>query len=316
VDGLTVNPTSNTVDNVITGVTMSLKKVDAATVTLTVGRDYDAVKEKIGEFVSAYNETMDAINTQMAYDSENEAPGGPLFGDSTLRTIRSNLVDIIINKVHGVSSDFSTLGLMGISIGTDSKLTIDDTTLRGYLETNFEDVKKLFAADWSSDNSHLSYIYHTYDTEAGTYDVYVNTGEDPDDYFENADSDKSEASQDGEYLTGISGDAEDLMVRYSGTDTGKVGAITLTFGVAELIDRALYHLTDSMDGFVANKKESIQGTIDRLGDQIDTMEERLDRKMMLLMNRFISMEQVISTFQSQSNWLAGQINASFSGWGG
>ena len=311
VDGVNVYPTSNTVDDVITGVTLNLKKVDAATVTLTVKRDYDAVKEKIEAFVTAYNEVMDAVNAQLAYDSEKEAPGGPLFGDSSLRAIRSNLLDIIINKVDGVSDDFSTLGLIGISIGTNSKLTMDDTTLEGYLETNFEDVKRLFAADWSSDNSHLNYVYHTYDTLPGTYNINV-TGVDPTaGYFVTS----GDAEGIGEYLTGISGDAEGLMIRYSGTATGTVGSFSLTLGVAELFDRALYHITDSVDGFVANKAETIQYTIDRLGGRIATMEERIDQKMTVLMNQFIAMEQAMSTLQSQSDWLVGQLDASFAAWG-
>jgi len=78
VDGVTVHPTSNTVDDVITGVTLNLKKIASdTTVTLRVGRDYDAVKEKIQELVTAYNEVMDAVNAQLSYDVENEEPGGP-----------------------------------------------------------------------------------------------------------------------------------------------------------------------------------------------------------------------------------------------
>jgi flagellar hook-associated protein 2 len=94
-----------------------------------------------------------------------------------------------------------------------------------------------------------------------------------------------------------------------------VGSFSLTFGVAELFDRALYHITDSVDGFVANKEETIQHTIDRLGGRIATMEERIDQRMTVLMNQFIAMEQAMSTLQSQSDWLVGQLNASFSAWG-
>ena len=105
------------------------------------------------------------------------------------------------------------------------------------------------------------------------------------------------------------------MVRYSGTATGAVGSFSLTLGVAELFDRALYHITDSVDGFVANKAETIQYTIDRLGGRIATMEERIDQKMTVLMNQFIAMEQAMSTLQSQSDWLVGQLDASFAAWG-
>jgi len=312
VDGVTVYPTSNTVDDVITGVTLNLKKIASdTTVTLTVGRDYDSVKEKIQDLVTAYNEVMDAINEQLSYDVENEEPGGPLFGDSSLRTLKSSLTNIILNKISGLDDDFSTPGLVGISIGTDSKLTIDDTTLQGYLETNFDDVKKLFAADWSSTNGHLSYIYHNMDTQAGTYNIHINSVAPVDGYFVTS----GDASGNGEYLSGEAGNAEGLVARYSGTATGDVGSLTLTFGVAELFDRALYHITDSVDGYVANKEEALQDTVDNLDERIGVMEDRLDRKMEVMINQFIAMETALSTMQSQSDWLTGQINASYSAWG-
>jgi hypothetical protein len=34
-----------------------------------------------------------------------------------------------------------------------------------------------------------------------------------------------------------------------------------------------------------------------------------------MVNQFISMEMALSTMQSQSDWLSGQINASYSAWG-
>ncbi len=312
VDGVTVYPTFNTVDDVITGVTLNLKKLaPETTVTLKIDHDYDAVKEKIAKFVNAYNEAMDAINAQLTYDWENEEPGGPLFGDSSLRTMKSNLTGIVLNKVDGVTDDFSTLGLVGISIGTDGKLTINDSTLQERLETNLDDVKRLFAADWSSTTSHLSYIYHNIDTQAGTYNIHINSLDPVDGYFVAS----GDASGSGAYLTGVSGDAEGLVMGYSGTATGEVGSFTLTFGVAELFDRALDYITDSVDGYVANKGEALQDTIDRLDKRIERMEERIDQKMERMISQFIAMEEALSVMQSQSDWLSSQINASYSGWG-
>lgn len=312
IDGVDVTSSSNIVDDVIPGVTLNLKKAASdTTVTLNITRDYEAVKEKIEEFVNAYNEAIEAINSHLKYNETTKEPGGILFGDNTLKTIKSSLTKIILNKVSGVADNFATLGLFGITIGRDGKLSINEGRFNGYLETNFEDLKKLFVADWSSTNSNLTYIYHTIDTQADTYNIQI-TGVNPvAGYFESA----GDAQGDGEYLRGISGDAKGLVLRYSGTATGEVGSFTLTYGVAELLDRALYYITDSVSGTIANKEKTIQETISALADDISAMEDRLDRKMADLERKFIAMETALSTLQSQINWLSSQIETINKGWG-
>ncbi len=311
VDGVVITSSSNTVEGVIPGVILNLKKAaEDTTLTLTVGRDYEAVKKKMEEWVTAYNSVIDAINAQMAYDSANQKPGGPLFGDGTLRTIKSTLTGIVLNQISGVSGDFSTLGLIGIRLGKDSKLTIDDQKLQGYLETNFDDVKKLFIFDWSSTNGHLSYLHHTIDTQPGTYNVQI-TGVNPvAGYFVTP----GDAMGEGEYLKGLSGSAKGLMVRYSGTATGPVGSLTLTYGVAELLDRSLHSITDSLDGTIAKKEETIQNAIDRFNKNIETMKTRLEQRMAELERRFTAMETALSTLQSQNGWLSSQIKTINQGW--
>jgi flagellar hook-associated protein 2 len=311
VDGVTITPSSNTVDDVITGVTLNLKQASAATtVTLTVSRDYEGIKEAISGFVTAYNEVMAAINAQLTYNSDTSTPGGPLFGDSTLKNIKNNLTDLIINRVSGVDQDFSTLGIVGIKLGNDSTLSIDDDELQENLENNFNDVRRLFAADWSATNSNLSYGYHTTDTKAGTYTINI-TGTNPvAGYFVTP----GDARGSGEYLTGISGNAKGLMIRYSGTATGNVGTFTLTYGVAELMDRALYSVTDSVNGTISNKTETIQDQVDNIDESIQRLEERIEQKLARMEQQFIAMEMALSTMQSQSNWLSSQISSSMSGW--
>jgi flagellar capping protein FliD len=45
------------------------------------------------------------------------------------------------------------------------------------------------------------------------------------------------------------------------------------------------------------------------------MEARLNNKMEMMINKFVIMETALAKIQSQSQWLSGQINASYSGWG-
>jgi flagellar hook-associated protein 2 len=304
IDGVELTPTSNTVNDVIPGLTLNLKKADEnTTITLSIGRDDDAVTDKIKGFIDAYNETMDAINTQLTYDAKNQKAGGPLFGDSTLRMIKRNLLNLIVTKVSGVDEDFSTLGLVGINLDKTGKLAIGDD-FKDYLKTNFNDVTRLFAADWTSTNSSLSYIRHSMNTKAGTYNIQIDSVNPVSGYF----AASGDTSGSGEYLTGLSGDSKDLLVRYSGTATGSVGSLTLTYGVAELLDRELYRTTDSIYGYLPDKNETIQKAIDRYDREISTREARVDKQMEILEIRFIKMETLISSLQNQSNWLTAALS--------
>jgi flagellar capping protein FliD len=194
---------------------------------------------------------------------------------------------------------------VGISLSKDGKLTIDNDKLQGYLETNFEDVKNLFVTSASSTNGGLTYTGHNYRTQAGTYDIQI-TGVDPvAGYF----STPGDASVSGQYLRGISGNAQGLVVRYSGAGTGSIGSLTLTYGAAELLDRALYQVTDSTYGYLPGKEETIQKTIDHYDEKINTMEARVTKKMDQLELEFIKMESTMSSLQNLSSWLSSQIKS-------
>jgi flagellar hook-associated protein 2 len=108
---------------------------------------------------------------------------------------------------------------------------------------------------------------------------------------------------------------EGLSILYTGSAGGTdAGTVKLTFGVAELYDRALFGITDSVDGYVTNKQESIQDEINRYDTQIAEMEARLARKQEMMTNRFVQMELALQKIQSQSSWLAGQVDAASNGW--
>lgn len=126
------------------------------------------------------------------------------------------------------------------------------------------------------------------------------------------------ATGSGQLMTGNDGEnnIEGLVIKYTGTAEGlDVGEIKLTLGTAELFDRVLFNIADAYEGYVAFKQDSLQDSIYSFETKIEEMEARLDRKMEMMINRFVAMETALSLMQSQSEWLTGQINASYSGWG-
>jgi len=81
-----------------------------------------------------------------------------------------------------------------------------------------------------------------------------------------------------------------------------------------LLDRRLGFITDANDGYVAYKQTSLKNSIDSFETQIDNMEASLNRKMEMMINRFVAMELALAKIQNQSQWLAGQVSAAWSGW--
>ncbi|SHF58113.1 flagellar hook-associated protein 2 [Desulfacinum infernum DSM 9756] len=107
IDGIAMTRSSNTITDAIEGVTLQLHGEDpATTVSLSIDRDEEAVREKVQTFVDAYNSVVDYINDQFEYNALDEEAGGVLFGDSQLRSIKNRIQTTVLSKQlfnHGVT---------------------------------------------------------------------------------------------------------------------------------------------------------------------------------------------------------------------
>ena len=89
VNNIDITRSSNTVSDVINGVTLNLKSPNASTeeapVQLRIEENVDLVKSSVSDFVEKYNTVRGFISAQFTYDAETQA-SGLLFGDSSLRS--------------------------------------------------------------------------------------------------------------------------------------------------------------------------------------------------------------------------------------
>jgi len=136
---------SNSLDNVIDGVSIDLLKASDDPVELTVTRDTEKVEQAITDFIDAYNDAITALDSLTYYDSENNRKG-PLFGDSTASGIRAKLVSAVQGSPEGVEGQFQFLFQVGVRLGTGSKLEFNSDRFRDALSTDFENVSNLFSA--------------------------------------------------------------------------------------------------------------------------------------------------------------------------
>jgi flagellar hook-associated protein 2 len=174
IDGVDVESSDNTIDNVLNGVTLNLNTADeTTTITLNIDRDISGITDKIQSFVDSYNAVSTYINEQQTYDTEDEETGGVLFGDGTLSSVKSDLSTLLVNPIWGVSSEFSILGLAGINLDNEGQISLDSSKLSGFLKSNFYDIQQLFTATGTSDTGLMEYVSSTRDTQAGEYSVNI-----------------------------------------------------------------------------------------------------------------------------------------------
>jgi flagellar hook-associated protein 2 len=122
VGGIELTSSSNTFDNVIEGVSLSVNKVhkdgDPA-LTLTIDQDKSATKGKAQSFVDAFNALMTSFDSLTASGSDSSARGS-LAGDSSVRAIEGRLNTLLRTDFGG-----NSLINFGISADRNGKLTID-----------------------------------------------------------------------------------------------------------------------------------------------------------------------------------------------
>jgi flagellar hook-associated protein 2 len=147
VDGIPITSGSNTVTGVIPGVTLTLSGTSSSPVTLAVQPDLTQVATAVNNFISAWNQTMNDINTQNTYSGSGTAP--PLLGDPSLDLLQSQLLNDITTSLNSNGAAVN-LQSIGIHLQADGTLTTtpatpaDSMDLNDALTNDFSAVQNLF----------------------------------------------------------------------------------------------------------------------------------------------------------------------------
>ena len=173
VNNVKVTRSSNELNDVLTGLNITLKKADPDTViSLTVERNDEDIQKKIEGFVSSYNALIDYIDENSTYDEETKE-GGPLLGDQTTRSILYRIQNAMRTTVNNGEFMFNQLAQIGIESTLEGKLELDTSILRDAMDNDMESIVSLFTATRQSSDNDLTFVYHSEASKSGTYDVTI-----------------------------------------------------------------------------------------------------------------------------------------------
>lgn len=149
--GITIYRQTNTIDDVVPGVSLQLLDTTPSgeTAHLTLSRDVSSVKERILALVDQYNQTMDDINVLGGERSDNEEDvySGSLSGETLLTRVKSQLRGLLVEDSSTPSGDLTAFWQLGLTISRTGVASVNEATLDSVLQASFEDVRKLFSAD-------------------------------------------------------------------------------------------------------------------------------------------------------------------------
>lgn len=142
INGLSVSSASNTMTDVVDGLSLQLSKVSASPVSIQVNQDADSIRKGIDTFVSAYNNVVSTIRVQTKYDEASKT-AGPLQGDATARGLLSQIRGLV-GSSSGASSVFGRLTDIGMDIKVDGTLSVNSSKMTSAMG-NLGELKKFFA---------------------------------------------------------------------------------------------------------------------------------------------------------------------------
>ena len=146
-NGIDITRSSNSVDDLIIGVTFNLNNVDEKNSTtgalkesvITIGKDTDAVVKSLKSMVTAYNDLISNISTATSYDRENGV-AGTLNGMSEITGIKRKLQ----NLFESSNNDGKSLQSFGFSFTEKGVLSVDESKLKDTISKDYEGFKSFF----------------------------------------------------------------------------------------------------------------------------------------------------------------------------
>lgn len=172
IDGISVAQPTNTVKNVIDGVTLILAQTNVGqALTLNVSRDPKTVSDAVQGFVDAYNAANGTLKKLTAFSGVGEQ-NGVLLGDATARAIQVQMRNMLNDPINSGGA-LASLSQIGVSFGSDGSLALDSAKLNTAIDTNFDGIAALFAKAAKATDSLVSYSTSTSKTQPGTYSVNV-----------------------------------------------------------------------------------------------------------------------------------------------
>lgn len=319
VEQISMQSSSNTASGFIAGATFQLNGVSdpGETVNVSLNRDLDAIKQKFQDLVNCFNNLSQFAQnkTKFADPNDSTTQDGDLAGDMTVDSVVTQVRSVFQqqNTLFG-NSGYTSLTMIGLKTDPQTgQFSIDDTMFNKAITANYDQVMRLFTSVGVSDNNSVQMGRNTADTSSGNYDLQES---DPDHVQISLKGKNDWYTSDlriGDIVSFTNGPANGLALTIpSGSLNGTTASFTYSKGLGKSLEEILNKMTDSHDGLVEMRQESMQTSMKNCDDQVSSLQDRVNRYRDRLTKQFSAMEQALSNLQNQYSKMANSLSSSSS----
>lgn len=294
IDGLSITRDSNSIDDLIDGITLTIKDTTTSSETISASYSTDNAFVILTELVNQINTTGDALRTlsNRSPDGDN----GPLVDDPVISYLKRSIRNLTTDPIYGYGDEAIYMTNFGIQTEKDGTLTIDKDKFTDYYEANPSNFLALVQDKFSSSDSDVDVSVVGNDWEAGTYTLT----------FDGTDAvidDENMVLSNGLY-TSSSGNTDGLsLVIASSVTSSSIYMGRSIISSLQIIASNMLETGSDLENNISTYNENLEDYKDellKLQDQIDSItqnyEERFSR-----MNAI--MEQTKSTETSITNMM-------------
>ncbi len=145
-DAFLITSDTNTITDIVDGVTINLLASSQDPVEVSIERTNDEAVGVILGFVTAFNDAIATIDEFDNYDIDTEERG-LLLGDGTTSRVRSALFNLLFRDAENLSTQYDSLRDVGLTVAAEGTIAFDEDKFRDALDSDRQAVINLFTAE-------------------------------------------------------------------------------------------------------------------------------------------------------------------------
>lgn len=294
INGITVNQFSNQLDNVLPGISLSLKQTNPEQpISLTVENNQDQLTSSVLDFVKKYNECMTFLNNVTKFNQETKQ-AGYFQGDAQIKSLKLNLYQTVANfsSTSATTGELLRLKDIGINTTKTALLEIDMETFNTAVSENYSSIGALFAKSVIATDPGIQMNSVDTTVNAGAYDVILSELI-PGSSISGSIGNLPATSSNGVTLTG-SGRLGSLSINVLAGNAGARGQILVNDGVAVLMNNILDKYIGK-DGEFEHRDQYLN----QESSQLSKTQEQIDKRSLILEGKYLKKWNAVDLFISK-----------------